>query len=179
MKIGVITGTTRPGNVGSFVGKWVAETLADRTDVTIVPVAVADFDLDLLNEPTHPGAANGNYENPKTQKWAAEIAQLDGFLFITPEYNAAPPAAFKNAFDLLFAEWTEKPVGFVGYSYHGAENAIKHWRDIVAIVKMKAVDSQVMLNLGTETVVDGKFQAAEGQAENLNKLLDEVISQLS
>lgn len=175
MKLGIITGTTRPGNAGTTVGEWAIESLSGRDDIEIKDLKVIDFDLDLLNEPTMPGQANGVYENPKTTKWAEAVSKCDGFLFVTGEYNAAPPAAFKNAADLLFVEWNDKPVGFLGYGFGGGARAIKHWRDIVGNLKMKAADSEVSIFLGDE-FADGNFAPAEGRAAELNKLVDEIVS---
>lgn len=175
MKLGIITGTTRPGNAGTSVGDWVNATLSDRDDVELVDLRVADYDLDLLNEPTMPGAADGVYENEKTTRWAAAIKDVDAFIFVTPEYNAAPPAAFKNAVDLLFVEWTGKPVGFVGYGFYKGARAVKHWRDIVGNLNMKAAEQAVEIDLGAE-FADGAFEPSDAQVEQLNKVVDEVVS---
>ena len=175
MKLGIITGTTRPGNVGTTVGEWVNDNLATRTDVEIQDLKVADFDLDLLNEPTVPGQANGEYDNPKTVKWAEAIKECDAYVFVTAEYNAAPPAALKNAVDLLFVEWTDKPVGFVGYGFGGGQRSIKHWRDIVGNLKMKDAEETVNIFLGEE-FPGGRFTPAEGKADDLQKLVDEIAA---
>ena len=175
MKLGIITGTTRPGNVGTTVGEWVIENLSDRTDVQLKDLKVIDFDLDLLNEPTMPGQANGEYENPKTVKWAEAVKECDAYVFVTGEYNAAPPAAMKNAADLLFVEWNDKPVGFVGYGFGGGQRAIEHWHDIVGNLKMKDVEATANIFLGEE-FPEGQFTPAEGKAEDLQKVVDEIAA---
>lgn len=175
MKLGIITGTTRPGNVGTVVGEWVIENLSARTDVEIKDLKVADFDLDLLGEPTIPGQANGKYEDPKTVKWAEAVKECDAYVFVTAEYNAAPPAALKNAVDLLFVEWNDKPAGFVGYGFGGGQRSIKHWRDIVGNLKMKDAEATVNIFLGEE-FPGGRFTPAEGKAEDLQKLVDEIAA---
>lgn len=176
MKLGVITGTTRNGNAGTAIGAWVTETLSSRTDVEVAPLAVADFNLNFLTEETMPSMAGGVYEDPQTTEWSKAIAVLDAFIFVTPEYNAAPPAAFKNAVDLLFGEWAQKPVGFVGYGFHGGVRAIDQWRPIVRNLKMIDAEKQVEINLASETIVDGVFTPAETRAEEVNALVDELIA---
>jgi NAD(P)H-dependent FMN reductase len=37
------------------------------------------------------------FENEVVQRWTAAIAQSDGFVFVTPEYNYGPAAVLKNA----------------------------------------------------------------------------------
>ncbi|HJY50782.1 MAG TPA: NAD(P)H-dependent oxidoreductase, partial [Stellaceae bacterium] len=36
------------------------------------------------------------------QRWTAAIAQSDGFVFVTPEYNYGPAAVLKNAIDWVY-----------------------------------------------------------------------------
>ncbi len=175
MKLGIITGTTRPGNAGTAIGEWVIENISDRDDVEIKDLKVADFDLDLLNEPTMPGQAGGKYENPKTTKWAEAVAECDAYVFVTAEYNAAPPAAMKNAADLLFVEWNDKPVGFVGYGFGGGQRSINHWRDIVGNLKMNAVEPTVNIFLGDE-FPEGQFTPNEEKPADLRKLVDAIVA---
>src|SRR2546426_8679304 len=61
----------------------------------------------------------GRYQQPHTKRWAAKIASLDAFVFVSPEYNHGIPAALKNAIDFLFAEWKNKATGFVSYGGAG------------------------------------------------------------
>ena len=69
LKIAIIVGSTRPGRIGASVAQWVSEQAQGRSAAYDL-VDLADFDLDLLNEPTVPGAAGGVYENPKTTRWS-------------------------------------------------------------------------------------------------------------
>jgi NAD(P)H-dependent FMN reductase len=57
------------------------------------------------------------FEHEVVQKWTAAIAQSDGFVFVTPEYNYGPAAVLKNSIDWVYSEWHRKAVGFVS---HGA-----------------------------------------------------------
>jgi NAD(P)H-dependent FMN reductase len=36
--------------------------------------------------------------------WTAAIAQSDGFVFVTPEYNYGPSTVLKNAIDWVYPE---------------------------------------------------------------------------
>lgn len=108
MRIGIVIGSTRPGRVGAGVGQWVhavATSLGpaehDGEAVEYELVALETFDLDLLNEPTKPSVAGREYENAKTRVWSEKIDSIDGFVFVTPEYNHGVPAAMKNALDVL------------------------------------------------------------------------------
>ncbi|MCB9167754.1 MAG: NAD(P)H-dependent oxidoreductase [Flavobacteriales bacterium] len=44
------------------------------------------------------------------------IAEADGVIIVTPEYNGGYPASLKNFIDLLYDEWHRKPVSIVTVS---------------------------------------------------------------
>src|SRR5262245_14740993 len=101
LKIGIITGSTRPNRKSPDVAKWVLDIASKRGDAEYEIVDIADYELPLLDEPAPPSM--GNYQKEHTKRWAAKIASLDAFVFVTPEYNHSIPAALKNAIDFLFA----------------------------------------------------------------------------
>ena len=108
-KIAIVTGSTRPGpqstsrrcRLGSRPG-------AARTDAEFELVDIADFNLPLLDE-AYP-AAYQNYQNAHTMAWSAKIAEFDGFIFVTAEYNHTVAPALANALSYLNAEFkTRQP----------------------------------------------------------------------
>lgn len=173
MKIGVLIGSTRPGRVGAAIGQWVFESLRDRDTAEYTLVDLLDYDLPLLAEPTVAGSAHKHYEVPQTQVWSATIDALDGFLWVTPEYNRSVPAAMKNAFDVLYPEWMNKAVGFVGYGFDGGVRSVEHWRLITAAAHMVGVRSQVALSTVTD-FHDGVFTPLERRTGELARVADQV-----
>lgn len=178
-RIAVIVGSTRPGRRAEMVAEWVAEAAAERTDVVVELVDLADFALPLLDEPVP--ALFGAYRHEHTLRWAKTIASYDGFVFVTPEYNHSYPAVVKNAIDYLFAEWTNKAAGFVSYGTTGGTRAVEHLRLTLAEVKVAGVRSQVALGLFTDFVITdpaerGVFAPGEQQRQTLDTMLDEVVA---
>lgn len=57
-------------------------------------------------------------ENPSEEaiKYAEKIDNADAIIVVSPEYNGGYPASFKNAFDLLYSQWLNKPIGLVSAS---------------------------------------------------------------
>src|SRR5690606_17611436 len=104
-------------------------------------VDIADYNLPLLDEPIPP--AMGQYSKEHTKKWAKKIAQFDGFVFVTPEYNHATSGALKNAIDFLYQEWNNKAAGFVSYGSAGGTRAVENLRLIMAELQIADVRSQV------------------------------------
>src|SRR5437870_8041617 len=111
-------------------------------------VDIKDFELPLLDEPMP--HSMGNYQQAHTKRWAAKIASLDAFVFVSPEYNHGIPAALKNAIDFLFAEWKDKAAGFVSYGGAGGARAVEQLRLVLAEVHVATVRAQVLLSMMTD-----------------------------
>lgn len=140
-------------------------------------VDLAAVGLPLLDEPVP--AAIGDYRNEHTRQWAERIASFDGFIFVTPEYNHAIPAALKNAIDYLFAEWHDKAAAFVSYGLNGGVRAVEQLRMTLAEVKVACVRSQVALGLFTDFEISdmtepGTFTPARHHLPALERMLGEL-----
>jgi NAD(P)H-dependent FMN reductase len=68
IRVGIITGSTRPGRNNEAVAKWVHEIAKTRKDGEFELVDIADFKLPLLDEPVPPSM--GQYSKPHTKAWA-------------------------------------------------------------------------------------------------------------
>lgn len=174
VKIGIITGSTRPGRNNEAVSKWVYDLLKDKKEAEVELVDIADYNLPLLDE-VYP-ASMGQYQNEHTKKWASKIDSLDGFIFVTPEYNHGTSAALKNAIDFIYAEWNNKSAGFVSYGSAMGTRAVEHLRLIAAELQMADVRQQVMLSLFTDFEDMAKFTPDARHEENIDALFDQVVS---
>src|SRR5438445_11848521 len=123
LKVGIITGSTRPNRKSPDVAKWVLEIARTRGDAEYELVDIKDFELPLLDEPVPPSM--GKYQQPHTKRWAAKIASLDAFVFVSPEYNHGIPAALKNAIDFLLAAENPKATGFGAHGGRGRARAVE------------------------------------------------------
>lgn len=171
MKIGIIVGSTRQNRAGLAIGEWVAAQAANRTEATYELVDLNSFNLPMLQTAVPPAMLNGNYAEPEVQAWAKKIAEFDGFIFVTPEYNHGVPAAFKNAVDQLGGEWMKKAIAFVGYGFSGGIVAVENWRNIVANFNMYDIRNALALSLITD-VTDGAFTPAEYRVKEITDLFD-------
>lgn len=174
MKIGIIIGSTRPGRNGESVAKWILEIAIKRTDATFELVDLLDYNLPLLDEPTPPAMGPATKEH--TKRWAAKIGSLDGFVFVTPEYNHSTSGALKNALDFLSSEWNDKACGFVGYGSAMGVRAVEHLRQIAGEMKMADVRSQVGFSLKSDFENYKTFKPASYHVSAVTAMLDEVIS---
>lgn len=174
MKIGIINGSIRAeGNTGT-VAKYVHEIAGQRNgDVEYVQIDLAGYNVPLLTSMVHPMVANKNHEDPNVQQWSDAIDALDGYVFVTPEYNHGVPGGFKNAVDVLGPEWVGKPVSFVGHGAVGGVRAIEQWRQIVANFSMPVVRAELNFNLFIDWN-DGTFAPAERHPAEVNAMLDQL-----
>jgi NAD(P)H-dependent FMN reductase len=174
LKVGIIVGSTRPGRKAAAVAKWAYDLLKSRKDAEFEIVDIDDYKLPLLDEPVPP--LMGQYSKPHTKAWAAKIASLDGFIFVTPEYNHGTSAALKNAIDFLFHEWNDKAAGFIGYGSAGGVRAVENLRLVMAEVKVATVRAQVMLSLYTDFEAFTTFKPHEHHDKTVHAIADEVIA---
>ncbi len=140
----IILGSTREGRVGEKVARWFMDHARARTDFTTEFLDLADWPLPFFNAPVPP--AFGPSPDPAARAWGAKIAQADGYILVTPEYNHGYPAVLKNALDHLYHEWNGKPVGFVGYGGPGGGiRAVEQLRQVVVELGMVPLREQVIL----------------------------------
>ena len=172
-KIGIIIGSTRPGRNAEQVSKWYYEVAKERKDAEFELIDIADYNLPLLDESLPAGYHQ--YANEHTKKWAAKIAEFDGFVMVTPEYNHSTSAALKNAIDYLALEWNNKAVGFVSYGSAMGVRAVEHLRQIVGELQMADVREHVMFSIFTDFNENGVFTPGENKINSLNAQLDQLI----
>lgn len=173
-KIGIILGSTRPGRNGEAVAKWVYDIANRRSDAEFELVDLLDYDLPHLDEAIP--ASQGMYANEHTKQWAAKIAELDGFVFVTPEYNHSTSGALKNAIDFVYGEWNNKAAGFVSYGAAGGTRAVEHLRLIMGELQVADVRAQVALSLFADFENYSTFKPGPQHEDTLGVVLDQTVS---
>ncbi len=174
VKIGIIVGSTRPGRRAPALANWLLDIAKKRTDATFEIIDIQEYDLPVLDEPMPPSM--GKYTQAHTKKWAEKINSLDGFIFVTPEYNHSISGALKNAIDFIYAEWINKAAGFVSYGTTGGARAVEHLRGIMAEVQVADVRAHVSLGLFTDFVNFGELKPAEWHLNSANAMLDQLVN---
>jgi NAD(P)H-dependent FMN reductase len=173
-KIAIILGSTRPGRNGEAVATWVQDIASRRSDADFELVDLADFPLPHLDEPVP--ASMGAYSNEHTKQWAAKIAEFDGFVFVTPEYNHSTSGVLKNALDYIYAEWNNKAAAFVSYGSAGGARAVEHLRLIASELQMATVRAQVAISLLTEFEHYSVFTPHDYLLPQVDTMLDQVVA---
>lgn len=162
-KIAVIIGSTRASRFADKPAAWLMKQAAAREDMTAELVDLRDFDLPLFDE-----MASNKWmpsQDPKAIAWQEKLAEFDGYIFITAEYNHSITGALKNALDQAYNEWNRKPMGYLGYGGVGAARAIEHLRTIGVELAMVPVHGAVHISGGDFMAVHP--MGANGEIETI------------
>lgn len=175
LTIGIILGTTRPARFADRAAYWLQRMTAGRHDLAFEVVDLRDYPMPLFEEDVPPLYAPSGH--PVVKKWAAKVASLDGFIFVTAEYNRSVPAALKNALDSIYPEFGHKPAAFVGYGGVGAARAIEHLRLICIELQMAPTRTAVHIGLEPFLAVLQQGKALDDfdfLAQGAQTMLDEL-----
>jgi len=176
LKIGVVLGSTRLGRFADKPAEWVMELARKHEGVTFELVDLRDYPMPFFDQPKSP--LREPSKNEVAQRWARKIGELDGFVFVTGEYNHGIPAVLKNALDHVYAEFNRKPATFVGYGNAGGARAIEQLRLI--LVELQVAPLRGAVHLSREQFVgillDGKTFAEFAPLEQAG---DAMLKELS
>jgi len=121
-KIAVIVGSTRQGRMTDKLAKWVATEVGKQADVELVDLR--EYPMPFFDEAISPRYNPERQAAPEVQKWLDKVAEFDGYVLVTPEYNRSTTAVLKNAIDVLDYQVDKKPVALVGHGTTGGAQAI-------------------------------------------------------
>ena len=176
VKIAVIVGTTRAARFGYKPAQWIADIASQRDDMVVEVLDLREYPMPFFDEV----ASNAwvPSENEVARRWQKKIADFDGYIFVSAEYNRGVPAALKNALDYAYPEWNKKPAAFVGYGSVGAARAIEQLRLIAIELQMAPIRTGVHIQ-GADfmAVWKGEKEVAELSylPQNATDMLDQLV----
>lgn len=141
-KILIIVGTTRQNRFSEKAAAYVLQEANKIQDAQFELVDLRDYPLPFFDEPLPPSMfemMKHEYKNEAAKKWTNKIAEADGFIIVTAEYNHGYPAVLKNAIDYVSKEWNRKPVGFVSYGSALGSRAIEQLRLVAIELQMAPI----------------------------------------
>jgi NAD(P)H-dependent FMN reductase len=148
--ISVIIGSTREGRFSEKPARWIFNYLQNRNGIDARLLDLRDFPMPFFDERTPPAMpGRAPYEHDAVKRWTAAIAQADGFVLVTPEYNYGPPAVLKNALDWVYPEWNRKAVAFVSYGGAMGARGVQQLRQTAIELQLAPVRSSVHIPVAT------------------------------
>jgi NAD(P)H-dependent FMN reductase len=172
VRVALIVGSARPDRFTPTVAAWFADQLAQRTDVELDVLDVAE---------TAPGLRGPSYQqSPEDVATLAgtmpRLAAAEAFVVVTPEYNHSFPAALKNFIDWHLTEWKAKPVGFVSHGgLAGGLRAVEHLRLVFAELHAATMRDTVSFHNSQAAFEDGRPRDAEACATAAKVLIDQLL----
>jgi NAD(P)H-dependent FMN reductase len=160
-KIAIIIGTTRATRFSEKPARWIHDVAAARGDMSVELLDLRDYPMPFFDEVASNMWAPS--KNEVAKRWQKKVAEFDGYIFVTAEYNRGIPAVLKNALDYAYPEWNRKAAAYVGYGSVGAARSIEHLRLVCVELQMAPTRAGVHIQ-------GADFLAALQQGKDIREL---------
>lgn len=173
LNIKIILASVRNGRFGDKPAKWILNHAKKIDGIKVELLDLKDYQLPVFSEPVSPAYVKGKYGKKEVDAWAKKIADADGFIVVTPEYNHGYPATLKNNIDCIYKEWNKKAISFVSYGSTGGARVIQQLREVSIELQMTPIRNSVhIMNPWFLTEEDGSLKpgvldAYDHSAQNL------------
>lgn len=177
LNIKIILASVRQGRFGDKPAEWIVNMAKEIKGVSVELLDLKDYALPMFAEATSPAYIKGKYPSPEVNRWAEKIAEADGFIVVTPEYNHGYPSSLKNNLDHLYKEWNKKPVSFVSYGSTGGARVVQQLKEVAIELQMAPIRNNVhIMSPWFLTEADGKLKA--GALDAYVKSAENMLAQL-
>jgi NAD(P)H-dependent FMN reductase len=175
-RIGIIISTTRQGRFADGPTRWLFDIASKRDDAEFEVVDLRDYPMPFFDEVGSPFFVPP--QNEIALKWGDKIASLDGFIFITAEYNHSISGVLKNALDYAYKQYNRKAASFVAYGGSGGARAVEHLRGILAELQVATMKFPVHIGMNEMLGImrEGKTMADYPYlVDTAKNMLDELV----
>ena len=117
-------------------------------------------------------------KNEVAQRWQKKVAEFDGYIFVTAEYNHGIAGVLKNALDYAYPEWARKPAACLGYGSVGGARAVEQLRTNLIELQIAPTRNGVHIQGGDffDALLKGRDLADLPYiADNAVTMLDELL----
>lgn len=176
-KIGIVTGSIRDTRINLGVAEWI-KSFADKKELSGVEFEILDIkETGLTNfKEDFPPLMLEEYPSEKQSQWSKKVSAMDGFIFVTPEYNNNISSALKDHLDYLGIEWHHKAAAIVSYgSTLGIASAFA-LRATLANLKVAVVEPQGAFSLFNDFENMTTFKPLEVHNKRIGEMIDDVVA---
>ena len=172
----VVTGSVRPNSANSKVVPVVVAA-AEAKGAAVTVADLGELNLPFFNDPVPPSAPEFASTDDRVQTWTKMVADADGVVLVTPEYNHTMSPVQLNAIDWVFKEWEDKPVALIGYGWRsGAGQAHATAREALAVnLKAKVGDEQANMFFMKDLKPDGSVLDKATVEGKIGAAIDELL----
>lgn len=165
LKYVVLIASVRQPRLGHLLGTWVSTQVPEPHEVELIDLAEVELPSDSLLQP------GGGPSTSLTERLEA----ADGFILVTPEYNASFPAPLKRAIDWHYSQWQFKAAMIVSYGVQGGWRAESQLRMVLS--ELSVVTTR--RSLGIRAPWESTTPAGFAPDPNLKQALAAGLSELA
>lgn len=170
--------------VGYFVGSLAKGSINRKLAHALIRLAPKDLEFTEISFgdlPLYSYDYDADYP-PPARAFKDALAQVDAFLFVTPEYNRSIPGALKNAIDWGSRPWgknsfTRKPSAVIGTSPGKIGTAVgqQHLRSILSFCNSPQMNSpEAYIQYEKDMFTDAGEVTNDTTAEFLRNYMSEL-----
>lgn len=170
--------------VGYFVGSLAKGSINRKLAQALIRLAPKDLEFTEISFgdlPLYSYDYDADYP-PTARAFKDALAQVDAFLFVTPEYNRSIPGALKNAIDWGSRPWgknsfTRKPSAVIGTSPGKIGTAVgqQHLRSILSFCNSPQMNSpEAYIQYEKDMFTDAGEVTNDTTAEFLRNYMSEL-----
>lgn len=179
MKIQVILGSTRPTRITERLAKWAALEAEKIEGVEVELVDLADYPMPFLDEAISPRYNPNRTPNKPAQRFLAKLAEADGYVIATAEYNHSIPGVLKNALDYIDFQIAKKPVAIFSHGTVGGARAAEQLKLILLEAGSAVVPKALAIHGASELLdADGHYVGDTSNPYGPDKLAQTVLQDL-
>ena len=177
IKIQVILSTTRPERRSEQIGKWVMSELSKNKEVEAELIDLKEWNLPFFDEAkSMMSIKDEEISSDLIRDWGKKIAEADGYIIVTAEYNHGYPAVLKNALDYAYYQWHKKAIGFVAYGASvGGARSVEQLRQVAIELQMAPVANAVYIPAVWEKLKSDGSIEQPGLKEGLDSMMEQLL----
>lgn len=175
----VVTGSVRPNSVNEKIVPLVTAEV-DRQGATVTVADLKALNMPFYDDPLPAGSPDFSPTHESVKEWTKLVAEADGVIFVTPEYNHTMSPVQLNAIDWIGRQWHGKPVGLVGYGWNsGAAQAQATARESLSVnLKAKVGDTPTNLFFMRDLNADGTVADDAIVNEKISETVAELLEMI-
>lgn len=171
--------------IAVIVGSIRRDSLNRKLAEAVIRLGPPDFSFSLIPIADLPHYNQDDEDDPpeSVRRFKASIAQAQGLLFVTPEYNRSVSGVLKNAIDQASrpygqSAWTGKPAGIIGLSPGAAGTALaqQHLRNMLAYLDVPTLGQPEVFIQAKEGLFDEQGGIGPSSRKFLQGWMDRFAS---
>jgi len=163
----IILGTAREGRESEKVANFILQKTVEASLKSEI-IDVRDYRIK---------ATDNTLKLPPAKKLSKIIKKADGLIIVTPEYNHGYPGELKMMLDMLYDEYSGKPVGFCGVSAgrYGGVRAVEQLRLVCVELHMVPIEKALYFPMVQDLFGEGGVIKNESYHNLVKTFLDDLI----